>query len=99
MARDIPYPHPGEILHEEFLKPLGLSVYQVAKALHVGRSQLNDICRGRKNISAGVSLRLARYFDVTPGFFINLQAAYDLARGQEALAAELDAIEPLQRVA
>ncbi len=99
MARDIPYPHPGEILKEEFLNPMGLSVYAVAKAIGVPRSRLNEICRGRQGITAGIALKLARFFGMDPRFFMNLQTGYDLETATEALADQLDAIEPVHRAA
>jgi addiction module HigA family antidote len=70
--------HPGEILRAEFLEPMGISVYALAKAIRVPRSRMNDIVLGRRAISGDTALRLARYFDMTPEFWINLQAHYDL---------------------
>ena len=96
MPRDIPMPHPGAVLHEEFLEPMGLSVYALAKAIHVTRSRVNDICRGRQGITAAVALRLGRFFGVDPQWFMNMQAKYDLHVQAERLKAELAAIEPLR---
>lgn len=90
--RDIPMPHPGAILREEFLEPMSLSVYALANAVHVPRSRLNDICRGRQGISANIALRLGKYFGVDPQWFLNMQAKYDLHMQGEALADELAAI-------
>jgi len=70
--------HPGEILREEFLEPMGISVYALANALRVPRSRVNDIVRGRRAITADTALRLARYFGTSPEFWVNLQAHYDL---------------------
>ncbi len=70
--------HPGEILREELLTPMGVSVYALAKAIKVPRSRVNDIVLGRRSITADTALRLARYFGTTPEFWINLQARYDL---------------------
>ena len=72
--------HPGEILKEEFLIPLGMSVYALAAKLQLPRTRLNDIVLGRRSITADTALRLARYFGTTPQFWINLQSGYDLAR-------------------
>ena len=94
MARDIPMPHPGTVLREEFLEPMGLTVYALAKAIHVPRSRINDICRGRQGVSANVALRLGRYFSVDPQWFMNMQARYDLHIQSEALAGELSSIAP-----
>ncbi len=90
--RDIPMPHPGTILREEFLEPMSLSVYALANAVHVPRSRLNDICRGRQGISANIALRLGKYFGVDPQWFLNMQAKYELHVQGEALADELAAI-------
>lgn len=90
--RDISMPHPGTILREEFLEPMSLSVYALANAIHVPRSRLNDICRGRQGISANVALRLGKYFSVDPQWFLNMQAKYDLHVQGEAMVDELAAI-------
>lgn len=94
MTRKIPMPHPGLILKEEFLEPLGMSVYALAKEIHVSRSRINDICLGKHGITASMALRLGKFFDVDPQWFLNMQAKYDLhVRGAE-LAKELAAIKP-----
>lgn len=94
MTRDIPLPHPGTILREEFLEPMGLSVYALAQAIKVPRSRINEICHGRQGISANIALRLGRYFDVDPQWFMNMQSKYELAVGAEALQDELAGISP-----
>ena len=91
---NIPLPHPGAILREEFLEPQDLSVYALAKAIHVPRSRINEICRGRQGISASIALRLGRYFDVDPQWFMNMQSKYDLHVGESGLAEELASITP-----
>lgn len=70
--------HPGEVLREDFLKELGMSANALAKALSVPAPRINDIVRERRGVSADTALRLARYFDSSPQFWLNLQAAYDL---------------------
>jgi antitoxin HigA-1 len=82
---EIPLPHPGEILKTEFLEPMNLSVYALAKAIGVPRSRLNDITRGRQGISAGIALRLGKYFDVDPQWFVNMQGKYDLRRAAHSV--------------
>jgi antitoxin HigA-1 len=77
-GRRLPPVHPGEILRGEFLAPLGISVYELANAIKVPRSRVNDIVLGRRAISTDTALRLGRYFGMTPEFWINLQALYDL---------------------
>ena len=74
MARPI---HPGEILHEEFLAPLDLSARALAVALQVPVPHINDVVRGRRNITPDIAQRLASYFDTTPQFWMNLQTSYD----------------------
>jgi addiction module HigA family antidote len=70
--------HPGEILLEDFLKPLQISQYRLAKDIHVPLRRINEVVLGRRGISADTALRLARYFNTTPQFWINLQAHYEL---------------------
>jgi addiction module HigA family antidote len=94
MVRDIPLPHPGEILKEEFLVPMGLSVYALAKAIDVPRSRINEICHGRQGITANIALRLGRFFEVDPQWFMNMQSKWDLETTRDKLVEALAAIEP-----
>ncbi len=94
MARTVPMPHPGEVLREEFLEPMGLSVYALAKAIGVPRSRINEIARGRQGISAAIALRLGKAFDVDPQWFMNMQTKYDLWVASET--ADLSGIEPVR---
>src|SRR5712692_8053570 len=82
----IPFPHPGETLREDFLKPLGMSVNKLALELRVPATRLTEIVHGRRGITADTALRLARYFNTTPKFWLNLQTSYDLAVASEASA-------------
>jgi len=77
-GRRLPPVHPGEILRDEFLTPMGISVYELANALHVPRSRANDIVLGRRAITTDTAIRLARYFGTSAEFWINLQARHDL---------------------
>lgn len=77
-GRRLPPVHPGEILREEFLAPMGISVYELANALHAPRSRINDVVLGRRAVTTDTAMRLARYFGTSPEFWINLQARYDL---------------------
>ncbi|MFI5363016.1 MAG: HigA family addiction module antitoxin [Elusimicrobiota bacterium] len=70
--------HPGEILREEFMKPVGITQYRVAKDIHVSPRRINEIVRGLRAVSADTALRLGRYFGVAPQFWLNLQTGYDL---------------------
>ncbi len=77
-GRRLPPVHPGEILRDEFLTPLGMSVYELAFAIKVARSRVNEIVLGRRAMTTDTAMRLARYFGTSPEFWINLQARYDL---------------------
>ena len=77
-GRHLPPVHPGEILRDEFLTPMGISVYELANAIKVPRSRANDIVLGRRAITTDTAMRLGRYFGMSPEFWINLQARYDL---------------------
>ncbi|BAV74162.1 virulence-associated protein [Pseudomonas chlororaphis subsp. aurantiaca] len=81
--------HPGEILREEYLHPMDLSPAALAKLLNVSAPTVNDIVRGRRNISADVALRLAACFDTSPQFWANLQSAYDLRKAEIDHGAEI----------
>lgn len=82
--------HPGEILREEFLKPFGLSVTALAKALHTDAPRIHDIVNEKRSISPDTALRLARYFRTTPEFWVNLQAHYDLRIARAERASEIE---------
>ena len=87
--------HPGEILLEEFLKPLAVSQYQLAKQIGVPARRINEIVNGQRRISADTALRLARYFGTSERFWINLQSRYDLEIEKDRLGDALDGIRPL----
>ncbi|HEX9355158.1 MAG TPA: HigA family addiction module antitoxin [Streptosporangiaceae bacterium] len=91
----MPPVHPGEILLTEFLEPLGVSQYQLAKAVDVPARRINEIVHGQRRISAGTALRLARYFGTSERFWMNLQARYDLEIEKDRLGTALDGIQPL----
>ncbi|MGH2437600.1 MAG: HigA family addiction module antitoxin [bacterium] len=77
-VRRIPPVHPGEVLLEEFLRPLGISQYRLAKEINVPPRRINEIVHGGRSVSADTALRLARYFSTSAAFWMNLQARYDL---------------------
>lgn len=89
--------HPGEILREEYLKPLHLSATALAKELRVSVPTVNDIVRGRRAITADTAVRLAKFFRTTEQFWLNLQGAYDVSRAKERLARTLREIKPKSR--
>ena len=76
--------HPGEVLREEFLIPLGLSARALAKLLDVPANRLTEIMRGTRDMSADTAIRLGRYFGTDPRFWMNLQIAYDLSKAEKA---------------
>ncbi|WP_438748807.1 HigA family addiction module antitoxin [Pararhizobium sp. O133] len=87
--------HPGEILKEDFLKEYGITAYRAAEDMGIPRTRIERIMRGENGISADTALRLARYFDNSPEFWLNLQRSYDLALAHNA-AGNLDAITPVR---
>lgn len=95
----LPDIHPGEILNEDFLGPLGVSQYRLAQAVSVPPRRINEIVHGKRAISADTALRLARFFGTTPDFWINLQAQYDLRQAEKSLKQVMDKIEPLKLAA
>ena len=93
MIGPTPPVHPGEILREEFLRPLGLTPYAVARSCHVPRTRIERLSRCETPITADTALRLGRYFDTGPEFWMNLQTGHDLAVSASA-AADIAAIVP-----
>ncbi len=87
--KDVPI-HPGEILLEEFLKPLSVSQYQLAKDINVPARRINEIVHGQRSISADTAIRLSRYFSLSERFWLNLQASYDLAIEKDKLAGRIE---------
>jgi antitoxin HigA-1 len=95
----LPPLHPGEMLREEFLKPMELTPYAVAKACGVPRTRIERIVREELVISADTALRLAKFFGMSVEFWINLQTQFDLEVAKKKIAKELKAIEPVRRKA
>jgi len=87
--------HPGEVLREEFLTPMGISQYRLAKQIGVPAMRISEICAGKRGITADTALRLARAFGTTPGFWMALQADYDTEEILREHGAELARIQPL----
>jgi antitoxin HigA-1 len=88
-VKKFPPIHPGEILLEEFLKPLGISQYALAKDISVSPRRINEIVHGKRAITADTALRLARYFDLSESYWMTLQARYDLEKEKDILAERL----------
>lgn len=85
--------HPGEVLAEEFLVPLGITPYRLAKDLRVPATRVSEILHGRRSISADTALRLSRYFGTSAKFWLGLQQDYDLEEESRAKSADLDRIQ------
>ena len=90
----LPNPHPGEILLEEFLDPMEVSQNALARAIGVPPRRINEIVLGKRAVTADTDLRLARYFGMSEGFFLGLQADYDLMQRRREIGTDLAAIEP-----
>src|ERR1700681_1275083 len=87
-------PHPGKILLEEFLKPMGLSQNALAREVHVAPRRINEIVLGKRDVTADTDLRLARYFGLSEGFFLGLQMDYDLMQRRREIDRDLKTIRP-----
>ncbi len=88
--KKLPPIHPGGILKEEFLEPMGISQYRLAKDITVPPRRINEIVHGKRSITADTALRLGRYFGMSPQFWLNLQTRFDLEMTQDLLEARLD---------
>jgi addiction module HigA family antidote len=97
MANKLEPIHPGEILLEEFLEPMGITQYRLAKDISVPARRINEIVHGNRGISADTALRLSKYFGTTERFWMNLQTRYDLEVEKDRLGSRLDA--EVQRLA
>ena len=94
----IPPVHPGEVLLEDFLKPLGISQYRLAKEMKVYPRKINEIVHGKRAITADSALRLSRYFGTSAELWMNLQALYDLEKTRDEIEAQVvKEISPLER--
>lgn len=93
-AATLPPMHPGEVLREEFLEPLGLSAGRVARAIGVPRTRIERIVREELGVSGDTAVRLARFFGTSPEFWMNLQARFEVLTAREAAASDLAKIEP-----
>lgn len=87
--------HPGEVLKEEFLVPMGISQYRLAKTIGVPAMRISEICAGKRAVTADTALRLGRAFGTTPQFWLGLQADYDTEEAERLAGDSLARIEPL----
>jgi addiction module HigA family antidote len=92
MAREVMYPTPGEILQEEFLGPMRITAYRLAKDIGVSQIRISEIIAGKRVVTVDTGLRLSRYFGTNDEFWTGLQLDYDTAMAKDALAAELEKI-------
>ncbi len=91
----IPLEHPGIFLEEEFLKPFNITAYRLAKDIGVTPMRISEILRGKRRISANTGLRLAKYFGMSEGYFLRLQAQYDMDKEKKVLELEIEGIKPI----
>jgi addiction module HigA family antidote len=99
VARQVPYPHPGEILAEEFIGPMGITAYRLAKTMGVPQTRIAAIISGERGITADTGLRLSRALGTSDEFWMNLQRDYDTALARDALAGVLADIHRLEAAA
>jgi addiction module HigA family antidote len=92
--REVSYPTPGEILVEEFLKPMGLTQYRLAKEIGVPQRRIGEIIAGKRAITTDTGLRMSRFFGLSDGFWERLQIDYDLAVAKDEMAETLERIKP-----
>jgi addiction module HigA family antidote len=92
----LPNIHPGEVLEEEFLKPLGLTAYRLAKATKIPITRISEIVKGRRRVTADTALRLSTFFGNSPRFWLGLQNDYDLEEEQVKIEHDLKEIPPLK---
>ena len=92
--RKVHYPHPGEILLEEFLKPMGISQYRLAKEISVPQRRIGEIVSGKRAVTTDTGLRLSRFFGMSEDFWTGLQMDYDAAKTKDSLAKTLANIKP-----
>lgn len=94
--RKVPYPRPGEILLEEFLKPMGITQYRLAKEIGVSQRRIGEIVAGKRAITVDTGLRLSKFFGMSEEFWTGLQLDYDSAKAKDALGGVLSSIKPWQ---
>ncbi len=96
--KKLPNIHPGEVLEEEFLVPLHLSAYRLAKETKMPQTRISEILKGKRGISAETALKLAKFLGTTPQFWLGLQNDYDLEESQKSILRDLDDIHPMELV-
>ncbi len=100
MSKKIAPVHPGDVLREDFLKPLGMSVHKLALSLGVPATRMSEIVNGRRAITSDTALRLARFFGTAPEFWMNMQAGYELEMAKDKLSAVIErTVHPYEKTA
>lgn len=89
--------HPGEVLNEEFLKPLNISAYRLSKDVRIPQTRISEIVKGRRRVTADTALRLSKYFGTTPKFWLGLQDDFDIEESQRLLTEELKEIKLVEK--
>lgn len=97
LRRRIKNIHPGDVLEEDFLKPLGMTHYRLAKAINVPQTRISEICHGRRSVTADTALRLARFFGTSPELWLGLQQGYDLEQVRLAGDSAISDIVPFNK--
>ena len=92
--KKMPNIYPGEILMEDFLKPMNITAYKLAKETHIDQTRISEIIRGNRSITADTALRFAKYFGNSPEFWINIQSFYDLEEKKKSIKSVLAGIQP-----
>ena len=92
--KNLPNIHPGEVLSEEFLKPMGISAYRLSKDLHIPQTRISEILKKNRRVTADTALRLSRYFGTTPKFWLGLQDDFDI---EEELGTKMDELEAIEK--
>lgn len=92
--KNLPNIHPGEVLSEEFLKPMGISAYRLSKDLHIPQTRISEILKKNRRVTADTALRLSRYFGTTPKFWLGLQDDFDI---EEELGSKMDELEAIEK--
>ena len=97
--RNVPFPHPGEILLHEFLEPMGITQYRLAKEIGVSQRRIGEVVAGNRAVTADTGLRLSRFFGMSNSFWVGLQTDYDTEMTKDAMASTLAQIKPYAQIA
>ena len=90
--------HPGEVLKEEFLKPMGISVYRVSKETGLSQTRLSQVIKGKRRMSAETAVKLGKFFDMPPEFWMNLQSLYDIEDARKRFKKDIESIQSIKEL-